>query len=100
MVYKFIVSHRFKADIAESKKWYNEQGKGLGKKFYNEVKNALLAIRKTPHFYKRYDQVLCLPIKKYLFMIHYEVDDLNNTISVFSCIHCSLDPDESWIKKK
>lgn len=98
MVYKFIVSERFKLDIIQSRKWYNQQQKGLGSKFNKEVKNALEAIRKTPHFSKRYNEIRCLPLKKYPFMIHYKVDDAESQIYILACAHCSLNPDESWIK--
>jgi hypothetical protein len=100
MSYKFIISEKFKLDISKSRKWYNEKQKGLGKKFYNEVKISLQAIRKTPQFGIRYDQIRCLPLKKYPFMIHYEVDDSTSSIYIYACIHCSLNPDSHWITNK
>jgi hypothetical protein len=99
MPYKFLFAEQFKSDVRESRKWYNDQQKGLGKKFYEDVKSGLEAIRKTPNFAVRYDRIRCLPLKKYPFMIHYQVDESNKTVLFLACIHCSLDPGLHWIKE-
>lgn len=75
MPYRFYFSERFKTDIRQARKWYNKQQRGLGKKFYREVKSSLEAIQKSHKFQIRYDEVRCLPLKKYPFMVHYTVDD-------------------------
>jgi hypothetical protein len=100
MAYKILFSDRFLLDIQESKKWYNQQQKGLGKKFYTEVKSGLKSISKSPHFQVRYDEVHCLPLKKYPFMIHYTIDEKNKTIFIAACIHCSLNPHSHWLEIK
>jgi len=100
MPYKFFFAERFKLDIREARKWYNQQQKSLGKKFYKEVKNGLEAIRKTPEFQIRYDDIRCLPLKKYPFMIHYTIDEKQNTVLILACIHCSLDPHSHWLNEE
>ena len=97
--YKVLFADRFKTDIKESRKWYEEKQKGLGKKFYKEVKDALESIRKTPQFQIRYDEIRCLPLKKYPFMIHYVIDDTQNLIVILACIHCSLNPHSHWLNE-
>jgi hypothetical protein len=67
MPYKISFSERFLLDVQESKKWYNQQQKGLGKKFYAEVKASLKSISKNPYFQVRYDEVHCLPLKEVSF---------------------------------
>lgn len=97
MLYRFHFSERFRLDIQEARKWYNQRQKGLGKKFYTEVKSSLEAIRRTPQFQVRYDEIRCLPLKTYPFMIHYQVDEGQKTVLILACIHCSLNPHAHWL---
>jgi hypothetical protein len=99
MPYQFLFSLRFRDDIREARKWYNRQQKGLGKKFYSEVKHSLEAIRKTPQFQIRYDEIRCLPLRKYPFMIHFTIDEQEKSVLVLACIHCSLEPHSHWVKE-
>jgi len=43
-------------DIQQAIDWYNEQQRGLGKKFYNEVKTHFNILIKSPFF--RYDMIM------------------------------------------
>ena len=95
--YEVVFAERFNEDIREARKWYNKQQIGLGKKFYAEVKSSLEAIRKTPKFQIRYDNVRCLPLKIYPFMIHFTVDEKQKIILIAACIHCSLNPHSHWL---
>lgn len=97
MSYQFFFSGKFKDDIREARKWYDKQERGLGKKFYAEVRAGLVAIQKSPHFQIRYDEVRCLPLRKYPFMIHFTVDEVKQTVLVLACIHCSLNPHSHWL---
>ena len=99
MPYQFLFSLRFRDDIREARKWYNRQQKGLGKKFYSEVKRSLEAIEQTPQFQVRYDEIRCLPLKKYPFMIHFTIDEQQKSILILGCIHCSLEPHSHWVKE-
>ncbi len=99
MAYKFLFHERFKSDIKESRKWYNQQQKGLRKKFYIEVKNVLETIRKTTHFQIRYDEIRCVPLKKYPFMIHYTVEEKTKIVLILACIHCSFSPHIHWLNE-
>ena len=61
-------------DIQESVNWYNQQQKGLGRKFYMEVLDGIDSLAKNPFYKICYDAVHCLPLKKFPFMVHYTVD--------------------------
>jgi len=99
MTYQVCFSKRFRDDIREARKWYNQRKKGLGKKFYSEVEDSLKAIKKSPHFQIRYDNIRCLPLNKYPFMIHFTIDEETEIILVLGCIHCSLEPHSHWINE-
>ena len=82
MAYKLQIEPLAKADIQEQINYYNAKVKGLGKKFHTEVKASLKAIQRSPFFQVRYDDVHCLPLKKYPAMIHYTINETTKTIIV------------------
>ena len=49
-----------------------------------------------PFFGIRYDQVRCLKIKRFPYLIHYQVDEATNLVTVVGVLHTSLDPDKYW----
>ena len=55
MVFK--VNPQAKIDIQEQIDYYNNQQKGLGKRFHNDVKSTFIAIRKNPLFQIRYKKI-------------------------------------------
>ncbi len=62
-------------DIQYGIDWYNDKQSELGKKFYTDVKATLETIRSSPFFQIRYDNVRCIPLDDYPFMVHYTVDN-------------------------
>ena len=86
-----------KADIQDAVSYYNSKTKDLGKKFHSEVKNAFKSLSNNPHFQIRYNHVRCLPLKKFPFLIHYQIDVEQNTITVYAVLHTSLDT-SNWLK--
>ena len=86
-------------DIQESIDWYNEQQPGLGHEFHSDVKATFKKIKSNPYFQVRYDNVRCIPMKKYPFMVHFTVDDKNKTVVVRAIFNSSRDPD-IWEERK
>lgn len=86
-----------KEDIQKGIEYYKEKQKGLGKKFHAEVKNSIAAIRKNPFYQIRYDDIRCLPLNKFPFMIHFRVDESDSIATIYGVINTSLDPDKNWI---
>jgi hypothetical protein len=87
-----------KVDIQNEINYYNEQQKGLGKKFHSEVKHYFKAIKKKPFYQIRYNNIRCLPLKKFPIMIHYTVDEDLERITILAVINTYRDPKEYWIK--
>jgi len=94
MVFK--VNPQAKIDIQDQIHFYNDKQKGLGKRFYNDVKSTFKTIRKNPFFQIRYKDVRCLPLKKFPAMVHYTVDE--KQITVRAVFHTSQDP-QKWKKR-
>lgn len=98
MGFKIKFEPEAKEDVQSAIDWYNEQKKGLGKKFLKEVQKSVEALSKNPFYQRRYENVFCLPVKKYPFMIHFTIDTGNNTVVVRGVFHTSLNPDK-WVKR-
>ena len=80
-------------DIKEAIIWYQEQQKGISKTFLAELKNHFKMIEKRPMaFAIRYDEIRCLPLKKFPFMIHYRIKEESKTVLIEAIFHTSMKP--------
>lgn len=95
MAFKIKIEPDARLDIQESIDWYDKQQKGLGKKFHAPILNSIERLVKSPHFEMRYDNVHCLPLNKYPFMIHFTIDEAQKIVVVRAIFHTSLNP-EKW----
>lgn len=87
-------------DIQEGVNYYNSRQKGLGKRFFQEIRISFSKLKKNPFFQLRYDDVRCLPLKKFPFMVHFTVDEINKIVTIYAVINSHLDPAANWIKKE
>jgi len=86
-------------DIQEGIDWYNEQEPGLGRKFHSEVKAYIEKLKINPFFQIRYDEVHCLPMKQYPYMLHYTVDKERKVITIRGVFKTSRTP-KIWKSRK
>jgi toxin ParE1/3/4 len=86
-------------DIQNNIDWYNEQQKNLGKKFLDEIKTYIQKLKSIPFFQIRYDNVRCLPLKKFPFMIHYTIDEDEKVIIIRAILNTHRDP-SIWKDRK
>jgi hypothetical protein len=87
------------ADIKYAAAWYNEQQVGLGAKFIKQTKTQITSLKTNPlKCSVRYSNIRCLLVKKFPFLIHYSVDELNNIVEIFAVIHTSRNP-KIWEQK-
>lgn len=98
MAFKFKIEPIAKQDIQQEINHYNSQQKGLGKKFHAEARFYFKAIKQNPFYAVRYDNVHCLPLKKFPAMIHYTTDEQNKTIIIRAVINTHKDPTNYWLK--
>ncbi len=95
-MYKSIILPLAKEDIREAAKWYNKQQKGLGKRFTAEVREKVQFIRQNPEASNmRYKNVRTAILNVFPFMIHYTIDEKDETIIVSAVLHTSRNP-ELW----
>jgi len=87
------ISINAKTDLSESSKWYENQQKGLGRRFLNEVKEAFETISKNPTgFQIRYDDYRIYFTKTFPYGIHYQYIADKNEIHIKAIFHTSRNP--------
>jgi plasmid stabilization system protein ParE len=90
---KKIISTFAKEDLSAAVKWYESQQKGLGKRFLNEVKEAIDFISKNPtDFQIRYDDYRIYFTKIFSYGIHYKYLEDKNEIHIIAVFHTSQNP--------
>lgn len=93
----FRIEPTAKSDIQINITYYNKIQDGLGKKFHAEIKRNFNAIAKNPYYQIRYDDVRCLPLKKFPLMIHFTVDEIIQVIIIRAVINTSKNPETTWL---
>jgi hypothetical protein len=96
--YSIIADPKVKNDLIEARDFLNSRRKGFGKKFLLEYRTTLKHLQKTPNFQVRYNDVHCLPMKTFKYMVHFKVDEENKTIHIYAVLSTYLNPDKNWIK--
>jgi plasmid stabilization system protein ParE len=91
-----IISTYAKEDLSDASKWYEQQLKGLGKRFLNEVKEGIEIISKNPlGFQIRYDECRIYFTKTFPYGIHYQYIESKNEIYIKAVFHTSRNS-EIW----
>ncbi len=98
-IYKVIISDSATADIKENAQWYNKQQKGLGKQFVESIKECVRIIKLQPEsFQLRYKNNRVGIPDKFPYLIIYNINKVNKTISIIAVFHSSQNPDK-WMNK-
>ena len=97
-IYKVKIHKEALLDIQEATHWYNKQLPGIGKRFQEQVKKQINALKTTATFNSvRYSDVRCSLVTKFPFLIHYVVKE--SEVEVFAVIHTSRNP-KIWETKR
>lgn len=84
-------------DIQDAVYYYESLSPGLGRKFFEEVDTFMQVLTKSPFYQVRYDNVRCLPLKKFPYIIHFRVDEVQRLVRVEAIINCHQNPGTSWL---
>lgn len=83
-------------DIQKTFEWYELQSEGLGLRYKMQTKKQINALKKDPYLFSiKYNSIRCRKIEKFPFLIHYEINEENKTVTVFAIFHTSRNP-EIW----
>lgn len=87
-------------DLQEAIDYYNDKKTFLGNEFYELALSQLKTLSKDALLYQiRYEDVRCLQIPRFPFMIHYSIEFELNTIYVHGVINTHKDPKLNWKKR-
>ncbi len=93
MSYKILIDPIARLDILQSSIWYNEQQPGLGRRFYNSVKQSIKNIKSNPYQYQlRYNALRMALVQKFPFMVMYIIDENKKQIAITAVLHTSRNP--------
>ena len=87
-------------DIAQAVDWYNKKQAGLGDRFFNGVKKQTAKLSTSALLFAiKYDDIRCVRIEKFPYLLHYRVIEETKTVKVEALFHTSRDP-EIWDGRK
>ena len=92
MGFEVVIEPAALKDIQEAVNYYDLQAPGLGYKFEEELDHCFEVLENTQFFQIRYDETRCLPLKRFPYMIHYSVDEKNQTVIVRAVFNTSRNP--------
>jgi hypothetical protein len=80
-------------DIQQATDWYNEQLQGLGKRFQKQTIRQINNLKSSGLLYHiRYNDVRCMVIEKFPFMVHFALNTEQNMVTVYAVLHTSRNP--------
>lgn len=88
-MFQLFFEKKVKDDIQQTVNFYNSKRKGQGAKFKKILWNHFGSIQKNPFYWVRRDNIRCLPVKGYPYLIHFIVDEANEKVRIFAVFHTS-----------
>jgi plasmid stabilization system protein ParE len=99
MKYKVKIEPDALADLQDIANWYNEAQPKLGKRFRDTAIKQINSLSKHPQIYTiRYKEIRCMLVKKFPYMVHFFINEANNSVEVFAVISTFRNP-KIWEEK-
>ena len=98
-MFKVIILPKALSNIQDAVDYYDEQQIGLEERFKNYLNTYIVALQENPFYQIRYDEIRCLPLKKFPFMLHYNIDEKEKAIEILALVHTSQNPNQYWVKE-
>ncbi len=99
MRFRLLIQKEAHNDIQQAIDWYDKKQSGLGNKFRKDVFSCFAKLATYPYYQIRYDEVRCLPLKTFPFMLHFTVEEEDQTVTLRAVFHTSRNP-ENWKERK
>ena len=97
--YKLKIEPEALTDIQDITDWYNEVQVKLGKRFQDTVVKQINSLSKDPQIYAiRYKEIRCMLVKKFPYMVHFFINEENNSVEVLAVISTDRNP-KIWQEK-
>lgn len=98
--YKIVADPRVAIDLKEARDFLNSKRKGYGKKFLKEYRAFLTTMQTNPLFQIRYNEIHCLPLKTFKYMVHFTVDEEDKIIHIYAVLSTYQNPEKHWVFTK
>ncbi|MBP8157651.1 MAG: hypothetical protein KAX93_04670 [Flavobacterium sp.] len=95
--FTIVADPKVKSDLQAARDFLNSKRKGYGTLFLAEYRKALKTLEKNPFFEIRYQNIRCLPLNKFKYMIHFKVEEDQKSILVYAVLSTHLDPQSHWL---
>ena len=93
MKFKVEYNPDFYDDITQAVDWYNEKQAGLGDRLFRNIRKQTAKLPTTAlHFAIKYDDIRCICIEKFPYLVHYRINEQTKTVKVEALFHTSRDP--------
>jgi plasmid stabilization system protein ParE len=89
----FLFFDEVSKDLSDAREWYKEQREGLEEEFSEEIKKALLKIRRYPFGYSiRYRNIRIAHLERFPYNIHFYIDEVLSHIVITAIVHQKRHP--------
>ena len=97
--FNIIVNDSVADEIQKAVDFYKEKQKSLGSHFYNTTKKVLKSLENDALLYQvKYKNIRCVKVNKFPYLIHYKVNEKENTVYVYALVCTYKNPDENWVE--
>ena len=101
MTFRILYNPEVYDDLKEAIDWYEERQPGLGNKFLATAKKQINSLRNSALQYSvRYDDVRCMPLKNFPYMVHFRVNIHANSVKVEAVINTWRNPVQWKVRSK
>jgi len=91
MAYKISLSPKAYIDISYAFEYYSVSKQTLIN-FDKELEIAYSTLSQNPHFRIRYKNITGFPLKKFPYLLLYEIDETEQAVYIYSVFNTNLDP--------
>ncbi len=99
MKYKLTFHPLLDSDVQKIISYYNFKQDGLGIEFFLELQSKYSTLKINPLFQKRYNNVHCLPLKRFPYMIHFSIDTDTKTVFIEAVYSTAQNSKTNWKKR-
>lgn len=94
--FNVVVNDAVADEIQDAVDYYKEKLKSLSARFYNSAKKSLKSLEHDALLYQvKYKDIRCAKVKKFPYLIHFKVNEKENTVYVYALICTYKNPDEN-----
>lgn len=92
MAFKVLVLLQAQREIDEPIAYYEEIGSSIPEKFIEELSLTFKTLSKNLYYQKRYLNFRGLPLKRFPFLLFFDLNEKQQIVKIISCFHTSKNP--------